>query len=193
MATTKTIQPTGETINLPEMTDRPDMSVVSTSLGKVVDAVNSDNASLIKTEEALAIISTGNTHGAINAGQYVYVRAHSTLAEGLYIATANVAANGTLSGSNVTAVSGGGLNALNSKFDVRTLTGTSTASGTISPSPAINATTYALLTIYSNGNTLRRYSSRVDDGYYYFSMYNADGTAVLTETAYDITVVLMKK
>ena len=116
MATTKTIQPTGETINLPEMTDRPDMSVVSTSLGKVVDAVNSDNASLIKTEEALAIISTGNTHGAINAGQYVYVRAHSTLAEGLYLASANVAANGTLSGSNVTAVSGGGLNALNSNL-----------------------------------------------------------------------------
>lgn len=67
-------------------------------------------------ESAIAIVSIGDTHVAITSGQYVYVREHGTLAEGLYRATANIAANGTLSGSNVTAVSGGGLNALNSKF-----------------------------------------------------------------------------
>lgn len=67
-------------------------------------------------ESAMAIVSTGDTHAAITSGQYVYVREHGTLAEGLYRATANIAANGTLSGSNVTAVSGGGLNALNSNL-----------------------------------------------------------------------------
>lgn len=67
-------------------------------------------------ESAIAIVSIGDAHVAITSGQYVYVREHGTLAEGLYRATANIAANGTLSGSNVTAVSGGGLNALNSNI-----------------------------------------------------------------------------
>lgn len=63
----------------------------------------------------MAILANNNTHTAIASGQYVYVRGHSTLTEGLYKATAAVAANGTLSTSNLTAVSNGGLNALNSK------------------------------------------------------------------------------
>ena len=67
-------------------------------------------------KNGIAIVATGNTHAAITSGQYVYIQDHGTLAEGLYRATANIAANGTLSGSNVTAVSGGGLNALNSKI-----------------------------------------------------------------------------
>ena len=92
-------------------------------------------------ESAIAIVSIGNTHAAITSGQYVYVREHGTLAEGLYRATANVAADGTLSGSNVTAVSGGGLNALNSNVnyvrnrveigDVSTESALSTALNTI--------------------------------------------------------------
>ena len=67
-------------------------------------------------KNGIAIVSTGDTHIAITSGQYVYIQDHSTLAEGLYRATANIAANATLSGSNVTAVSGGGLNALNSNI-----------------------------------------------------------------------------
>lgn len=67
-------------------------------------------------KNGIAIVATGNTHAAITSGQYVYIQDHGTLAEGLYRATANIAANGTLSGSNVTAVSGGGLNALNSNI-----------------------------------------------------------------------------
>lgn len=75
----------------------------------VDDAVNSLGA-------GLAIISNGDIHAAITAGQYVYVRGHGTLTEGLYVATANVSQNGALTGSNVDAVSGGGLNALNSNI-----------------------------------------------------------------------------
>ena len=62
--------------------------------------------------ESIAIVANGNTHAAIPAGQFVYVRNHSSLSEGLYQATAAIATNATLSTSNLTAVSGGGLNAI---------------------------------------------------------------------------------
>lgn len=58
-------------------------------------------------DNGLAIVSTGNTHGAITSGQYVYVRRHNTLAEGLYKANSNIAANATLTSSNLSSVSGG--------------------------------------------------------------------------------------
>lgn len=66
-------------------------------------------------QDALAIIANGNTHAAIGAGQYVYVRGHATLAEGMYKATSAISANAALSSGNLTAVTGGGLNALNSE------------------------------------------------------------------------------
>lgn len=69
-------------------------------------------ASISAMQSGMAIICNGNTHAAIAEGQYAYVRNHSSLAEGLYKATAAVAVNATLSTSNLTAVSGGGLNAL---------------------------------------------------------------------------------
>ena len=46
MATSKTIQPTGETISISAMTDRPDMSVVASGLSKITDAVNAENQAL---------------------------------------------------------------------------------------------------------------------------------------------------
>ena len=66
-------------------------------------------------QDALAIIANGNTHAAIGAGQYVYVRGHATLAEGMYKAASAISANAALSSGNLTAVTGGGLNALNSE------------------------------------------------------------------------------
>ncbi len=66
-------------------------------------------------QDALAIIANGNTHAAIGAGQYVYVRGHATLAEGMYKAPSAISENAALSSGNLTAVTGGGLNALNSE------------------------------------------------------------------------------
>ena len=63
-------------------------------------------------QDAIAIVSNGNTHIAITSGQYVYVKNHGTLAEGLYVANQNIGANETLTGSKVTAVPSGGLNAI---------------------------------------------------------------------------------
>ena len=68
-------------------------------------------------DNGLAIVSNNNTHGAITAGQYVYVRNHGSLAEGMYTANSNIAANATLSSSNLTAASSGSLNKLNSDLD----------------------------------------------------------------------------
>lgn len=66
--------------------------------------------------ESIAIVANGNTHGAITSGQYVYVRGHATLAEGLYTAKSAIAVNATLSGTNLTAVSGGGLNKVSAEL-----------------------------------------------------------------------------
>ena len=63
-------------------------------------------------QDALAIVANGNTHAAIASGQYVYVRAHSTLADGLYFAKSAIAVNGALSASNLIAIGNGGLNRL---------------------------------------------------------------------------------
>lgn len=67
-------------------------------------------------EDALAIVANGNTHAAITSGQFVYVRNHNTLTEGLYVASSNIAANAALSSSNLTADSKGGLNALSEQI-----------------------------------------------------------------------------
>ena len=50
----------------------------------VVDAVNKQAATDNALEGGLAIIANGDAHGAIGSGQYVYVKNHSSLAEGLY-------------------------------------------------------------------------------------------------------------
>lgn len=80
------------------------------------------NAAINSLADGLAIVAQGDVHAAISAGQFVYVRNHSTLAEGLYVASAAISANAALSGTNLTADASGGLNALNSKLSVSSLT-----------------------------------------------------------------------
>ena len=63
MATTKTIQPTGATITIPEFTDQPDVRPVATDLGNITDAANalSDQiGTLVKqTTQSLTTDSSG--------------------------------------------------------------------------------------------------------------------------------------
>lgn len=79
--------------------------------------VSAQNNTINAIEDGLAIIATGNVHPAIANGQFVYVKGHSSLAEGLYRATASIGTNATLSTSNLTADGSGGLNALKSDLD----------------------------------------------------------------------------
>lgn len=86
---------------------------IDAGFGASFDATRNVKSVTDALADAIAIVATGNTHAAITAGQYVYVKQHNSLSEGLYVATSNIAANATLSGSNLTADSSGGLNALN--------------------------------------------------------------------------------
>lgn len=93
---------------------------------------------------AMAIVAVGNNHAAITAGQFVYVKSHETLDTGLYVASSNIAENGTLSSSNLTADTAGGLNALNS--NVTTLTEL-----TVTPGANVTLASWGLLNAYKLG------------------------------------------
>lgn len=112
MATTYT-----DNLNLqqPDLDDDALITVINNDMAIIDQAVNG-------VQDGLAIVANGNTHVAISAGQFVYVRNHTTLTEGLYVASSNIAANATLSTSNLTADSAGGLNALNGKIATNTIT-----------------------------------------------------------------------
>lgn len=94
-----------------------DMDTIDTVVGNDVGTSRTISQAITRTEEGIAIVANGNTHSAISSGQYVYVKNHGSLAEGLYIASSNISANATLSGSNLTAVSGGGLNSVYSALN----------------------------------------------------------------------------
>lgn len=108
----------GSTTNIglikPTYSEDADVAIINENM----DTLDSTISAL---DNGLAIVSNNNTHGAITAGQYVYVRNHGSLAEGMYTANSNIAANATLSSSNLTAVSSGSLNKLNS--DISALNG----------------------------------------------------------------------
>ena len=90
------------------------MDDIDAAFGAIGDTSVATQVSDIRA--GMAIVSVSNTHDAIASGEYVYVTGHDTLDDGLYVATAAIAANGTLSSSNLTAVSKGGLNALNDQI-----------------------------------------------------------------------------
>lgn len=89
------------------------------SYGNNVDGLNyyeSSDVDITPLADGLAIVSDGNTHPAITTGQFVFVMNHNTLAEGLYTAKGNIAANAALSTNNLDADTSGGLNALYSNI-----------------------------------------------------------------------------
>jgi len=59
MATTKTIQPTGTTITMPAMTDKPDASVFSTDVDRITDAVNALNSNIVNKQATTSSAITG--------------------------------------------------------------------------------------------------------------------------------------
>ena len=104
---------TGDPVLVGDLNDN--MDVIDTQLNAITDGI--------------AIIANGNTHAAIAKDQAVFVKNHSSLANGLYWATAAISANGALSTSNLTADTSGGLNklhdditTLNSKITNRVIT-----------------------------------------------------------------------
>lgn len=97
-------------------TDYALVSVLNSNSDKIDAYAGAVNASLDGLRDGLGILANGNTHAAVTSGQFVYVKNHQTLPQGLYQATTNIAANGTLSTSNLTADPKGGLNTLNEQI-----------------------------------------------------------------------------
>ena len=94
-----------------------DIAMSSTDSSTTLEAAITKNvASIDGIEDGIAIVADNNTHGAISSGQFVYVKNHGTLAEGLYRASSNIAADATLSTANLIADSAGGLNALETEI-----------------------------------------------------------------------------
>lgn len=101
------------------------------------DALNILNSATNSVESSIAIVSNNNTHIAITKGEYVYVKNHGTLSEGLYIAKSNISANDTLTNSNLTALPKGGFNLLSLPIQKEFLSAelpatTETSMGTVS-------------------------------------------------------------
>lgn len=80
--------------------------------------VTSQNQAIANNEGAMAYIvgNTNTTGSTLAVGQFVYVKGHSTIAEGLRTVTASISENGNITTSNTSACSEGGLNALNGKI-----------------------------------------------------------------------------
>jgi hypothetical protein len=77
------------------------------------------DSTLTAQGESMAYMSLNNNHEAILKGQFVYIYRHGSLQEGLYRAKSNIAANGTLSSSNVEHILFGGFNQV--AYDISTL------------------------------------------------------------------------
>lgn len=85
------------------------------NVGDINGNMDDVDTAITNDRKAMAKVSKANTHAAISAGEYVYVYGHGTLPDGLYTANSAISANATLSTSNLTSVSGGGMNDLKSK------------------------------------------------------------------------------
>lgn len=72
---------------------------------------------LTNITDTLAIVANGDTHPQIANGQFVIVKNHSTLPDGVYKATAAIQTDGALSTRNLQADGAGGLNNLQSQVD----------------------------------------------------------------------------
>ena len=108
----------------PAGTDKIRIAQINSNMDAIDTAFGAVGSTPVQTQinnlqDGLAIVANNNTHAAIAAGQFVYVKNHGTLAEGLYTANSAIAQDGTLSSSNLTADSSGGLNALNDQLTTR--------------------------------------------------------------------------
>ena len=94
----------------PEGTERVNIGIINQNMDAIDTQMYKNAQSIIANHGGMAIPSNNNTHAAVSSGQYVYVYNHSSLAEGMYVAKSAISTNGSLSLSNLEAVTGGGLN-----------------------------------------------------------------------------------
>lgn len=143
------------------------------ALSAAAGAALSDN--IANLQDGLAIVANGDTHVNIAQGQFVYVKNHSTLAEGLYTANADIGANVALTTSNLTADTAGGLNALNSKIKYLSFTATSDADGDVVVSTIRPNTHVILSAICSSTGNIICHPFKTSDSVYSMFLTNYKG------------------
>ena len=79
-------------------------------------AISDLQGDVSKIHQSMAIIADGDTHTAIQAGQAVFVKNHSTLATGLYWANSAIGTDVALTSANLTADTSGGFNHIQSEI-----------------------------------------------------------------------------
>lgn len=103
-------------LTLPIGTEHVSRSIINGNNQIIDDFAGDVDEEITGLEDGLAIVAVGNTHKAISAGQFVFVKKHSTLATGMYTANTDIGQNVNLTISNLTPDSDGIANALNSKI-----------------------------------------------------------------------------
>lgn len=93
------------------------LTALENNVSNISDDVTDLEEDVTNITDGMAIVANGDTHPQIASGQFVYVRNHSTLPDGLYRAAAAIPTDGALSTSNLQADGAGGLNALQSQVD----------------------------------------------------------------------------
>jgi hypothetical protein len=131
----------------PAGTDHALISVLNGNSDKIDEFAGNTNDSLSAGQNGLAYIvgNTNTTGGTLAVGQFVYVKGHSTIAEGLRKVTSSISANGSITTSNTAACSEGGLNALNS--NISTLFKKQTVSAKVIDSGSLTAGAYGYIDV----------------------------------------------
>lgn len=109
---TTTVKPTEPwSLHIPLAVNGADVLADVSRIQSDVDALQT---SVEQSRKNMAIVAIGNTHEAIPAGQFVDVKGHSMLADGVYWNKTSTAigVNESLSTSNLERATSGGLNAL---------------------------------------------------------------------------------
>ena len=152
----------------PAGTDHALISVLNSNSDKIDAFAGQTNDSLSAEQNGLAYIvgNTNTTGGTLVVGQFVYVKGHSTIAEGLRKVTASISANASITTSNTDACSEGGLNALNSKIVTKVGVQKSVAIGQLAP----NATkTFTIDNVENGTSYLVTISSDNNNGVWYYT------------------------
>lgn len=114
-------QTTNLHLTKPDGSEKVNIATINTNMDTIDTYAGTNNASIINLAEDIGVVVNGNkTKSGVTAavGQYVILK-NSTISnrvDGLYTAAKAIPANTAIDASYLTAVSGGGLNALNAKI-----------------------------------------------------------------------------
>ena len=136
-----------------------------TQINGLAETVSNQSQQIANVQNSLAYIvgNTNTTGSTLASGTFVYVKGHSTIAEGLRKVTGSISANASITTNNTEDCTGGGLNALNNNLrkiikgqttnttsDVGTFTVLDVPSGAVYVSAYTNNTNY-WVKYYSQG------------------------------------------